>query len=322
MNLAFDPGYGGIKLYGANGKLNMPSALAVASQIGIQQMEGLRRARPPLKVETNGGAFYVGQGAHDWGRPVENLDFDRLTGSPEMMALFLGAVTHYGIPERPTSLIVGLPIIALLGEQAGIVQRKVRAFLEGEHRWTANGKEHRLVVESVLITSQPVGAMFDYLLNEKGKMPVDRQRIFRGEIGILGIGTNTLDLLVVRNGKPVQRFTSGETLGVRRLLQLLNHDGLYSLAELDSKLRNHALDTSVALPLWQSEVVGYIERQWGSSFGRFDKIVMVGGGTILLRDALVRRFKERAFIPDDLIMSTARGLYKYTLMRASRGQDG
>ena len=317
--LSFDPGYGNIKVFGPHGSLLMQSAVAVATAERMQRMVGLRMARPPLRVATSAGAFYVGEGAHDWGRPVENLDFDRLNGSPEMLALFLGAMTHYGVPEEPISLIAGLPVIALMGEQASIVRKEVREFLAGEHIWTANGKDRRLTIENVLITSQPVGAMFDYLLTEEGKMAADRQRVFRGEIGILGIGMNTLDLLVVRNGKPVQRFTAGETLGVRRLLELLNHDGLYSLAELSARLRAQALNTADALPLWQSEVLGYVERQWGSSFGRFGRIVMVGGGTMLLRDMLLKRFKDKAHIPDDPIIATARGLYKYTLMKGSRG---
>jgi hypothetical protein len=33
---------------------------------------------------------------------------------------------------------------------------------------------------------------------------------------------------------------------------------------------------------------------------------------------LLLRFKERAFIPDDPIIATARGLYRYTLMQTQR----
>ena len=59
------------------------------------QLVGLRQTRRPLYIENERGAFYVGHGAHQFGRPVQNLDFDRLTGSPEMLALFHGALTLY-----------------------------------------------------------------------------------------------------------------------------------------------------------------------------------------------------------------------------------
>jgi hypothetical protein len=284
-------------------------------------MVGLRMARPPLKVETIAGCFYVGEGAHDWGRPVENLDFDRLNGSPEMLALFLGAMSRYGLPTEPITLIVGLPIATLMGENAQHTQEAVVAFLRGAHTWRADGVEQSVTISQVRITSQPVGAMFDYLLTDEGEMPLDRRVVFKGEIGILGIGFNTLDLLVVRGGSPVQRFTAGETLGVRRLLELTNHDGIYSLAELDAKLRGDSLDIQTALPIWRSELLGFLEKRWGGSFRRFSRVVIVGGGARLLRDPLLLRFKEKAFIPDDPIIATARGLYKYTLMQARRRTD-
>ena len=92
-----------------------------------------------------------------------------------------------------------------------------------------------------------MGAVFDYLLNEKGEMPVQRRMAFKGEIGILGLGMNTVELLVVRNGSPVQRFTAGRKLGVRRLLELINQDRAYSLAELDARLGGGCLDIARAL---------------------------------------------------------------------------
>ena len=127
----------------------MPSAVATAGGGRIRHMAGLRVSRPPLCVQTATGRFYVGEGAHDWGRPVENLDFDRLGGSPEMLSLFLGAVSRYGLSPEAIDLIVGLPIITLMGENAANTQGAVRTFLKGIHRWEADGKPCTLTVESV-----------------------------------------------------------------------------------------------------------------------------------------------------------------------------
>lgn len=321
MSLAFDVGYGNIKLYGSRGGLVMQSAVSVGSGQIIRRMMGLRSTRPPLRIETRAGVFHVGENAHDWGRPVENLDFERLTGSPEMLALFFGAITHYGVPDDPVALIVGLPIVPLMGEEAKATQQAVRRALRTTHTWQADGVDYTVTVRTIRITSQPVGAMFDYLLNEKGEMPAQRRIAFKGEIGILGLGMNTVELLVVRNGSPVQRFTAGRKLGVRRLLELINYDRTYSLAELDAQLRHGSLDITRALPVWQSEVLGLIEMEWGTSFRRFGVVVVVGGGASFLREALVRRFRDRTFIPENPIIATARGLHKYTLMQARRRRE-
>ena len=91
MLVAFDPGYGAVKLAFEGGVVLLPSAVAADGGRAVRSMAGLRARKPPLEVALpDGPRFFVGEGAHDWGRPVENLDFERLTGSPEMRALFYG----------------------------------------------------------------------------------------------------------------------------------------------------------------------------------------------------------------------------------------
>ena len=316
--LAFDPGFGNIKLFGDRGSLVMQSAVGINGGPVLSRMTGLRGTKPPLRVQTSAGDFFVGEGAHDWGRPVENLDFDRLTGAPEMMALFYGSLTKYRLPDVPLDLIVGLPVHALTGEDAPRTKRAIRSAFLGVHAWCADGQEYRLQVEGVRLTSQPVGAMFDYLLDGNGQMSAARQTALKAELGILGIGMNTVDLLVVRDGSPVSRFTAGDTLGVRRLLAVHRGTSDYSLAELDMLLRQRVLELDGATQVWQSEVVGFIEKHWGSTFRRFRAVIAVGGGVVLLREALLRRFRDKLHIPDDPVIATARGLYKYAQMVARR----
>jgi hypothetical protein len=317
MLAAFDPGYGAVKLAFEGGTVLLPSAVAADGGRAVRSMAGLRARKPPLEVALpDGPRFFVGEGAHDWGRPVENLDFERLTGSPEMRALFYGALTAAGL-EGPLRLMVGLPIEVLSGPDAEGVVRAVKAFLRGFHRWTARGREWAVEVTEVGVTGQPVGALFDYFLDDSGVFIPERRADFQREVGVLNIGMNTVDLLVSRSGALVQRMTGGETLGVRRLLALLNPDGLYTLAELDERLRAHQLDLSEALPVWEREVLGFIERQWGKAFRRFARIIAVGGGALLLGPALARRF-DRIWIPEDPVMATARGLLKFARKQAGR----
>jgi hypothetical protein len=229
------------------------------------------------------------------------------------MALFYGALSRYEVPQAPLNLYLGLPIRALMDSDAASTQAAIRDAFCRSHTWAVDGVSHAVTVDAVRITSQPVGAMFDYLLDDSGQLPLGRRMAAKDELGILGIGMNTLDLLVVRNATPVQRFTAGETLGVRRLLELMHNDGSYSLAELDLRLREATMTATEAGRLWGTEVLGFIERTWGREFRRFRVIVAVGGGTELLREPLLRRFRDKLHIPDDPIISTARGLYKYSL---------
>jgi hypothetical protein len=206
-------------------------------------------------------------------------------------------------------------LASLSGDAKTETQAAVRDFMTGTHVWQADHSARTLQIDQVIPAPQPVGALFDFLLDSDGKMSADRRKLFSGEIGVLGIGMNTTDLLAVDGGQTVERFTAASQLGVRRLLELTNLDGLYTIAEMDAKLRTGKLDTTKAMPLWADEVKGFIDREWGAAWQRFSAVVCVGGGAVLLRDILARKFGPRAQFADDAVLSTARGLYKFSLMK-------
>lgn len=320
-NLGIDLGMGANKLYGQNGGLQLPSHVAIDGKQVVTRLAGMKSRRPPLRIESEHGAFYVGSGAHEWGRPVESLDYDRLTGSPEIMAIFYGAMTNYikknGPLQEPVNLLVGMPLEPLSGdvEQARAVAGQVRNWMRGSHEWTANGSDHQLTVDNVKITGQATGALFDYLLDDNGAFIPARKGHVKKELGIVSVGFNTVELLVVQNSAPVQRFTTGKTSGVRRLLELVDGQGLYSLGELDTQLRAGSLDVKDALPIWAREVTGQIERTWGRQWRRFAGIVAVGGGAVLLQDELTGKFNGKLTMPADPVLSIARGLYKMAVMQ-------
>lgn len=312
--LGEDLGMGANKLYGIQGGLQLPSLVSINGSQKVTRMVGLRSQKAPLHIRTKHGSFYVGSGAHDWGRPVENLDYDRLTGAPEMHALLYGSLTRfmqqYGVLAKPLSLMAGMPLEPLSGPPAKANVKAARKWMKGSHTWQADGKEYQVEISQVTVTSQPVGALFDYLLDEEGKFIQAHKKAFKQEVGIISVGFNTVELLVVRDKKPVQRFTAGTTAGVRRLLEIVNRNHLYSLGELDSQLRRGSLDVKDALPIWEREVTGVIDKHWGDAWKRFAIVLLVGGGAVLLKKTLPYRFNGKAFVPADPVLSIARGLYK------------
>ncbi len=315
--LGFDPGMGAIKLYGPNGSVELPSQVAVATGPRLMVAAGLKLSRKHVpEVEIAQGKFLVGAGAHSHGQPVENLDYDRLTGSPEMHALFYGALSQYpNLPETLDAVMVGLPLETLSGEDARRNANAVRRWLKGEHSWTVDGGAHSVEIKDVMITPQPVGALFDYVLDEDAQFVPGRKKALLAEVGVVSIGFNTIELLVIRNRTPADRLTAGRTLGVRRLLELADGEGLYTLGEMDDLLRRGRLDVRNALPVWEREVLGAIEKKWARVYRKFEKVIIVGGGAVLLQNALLRRFGGKAFVPDNPVIATARGLYKIALWK-------
>ena len=92
----------------------------------------------------------------------------------------------------------------------------------------------------------------------------------------------------------------------------------YSLGELDTQLRAGHLDISTALPIWEREVTGVIEKQWGTSWKRFAAVLIMGGGAILLKDNLPYAFNGKAYLPDEPVQAIARGLYRLILLQQTR----
>jgi len=316
--IGFDMGMGALKLWAKDGGLQLVSQVANNGRAHLADgIVGLKSRKRPILVAGDFGSFYVGPAAHEHGRPVENLDFDRLTGAPEMRVLLYAALAQYqdehGPFDEPLSLMVGLPLQMMTGESAKDYQKGVKGWLMGVHYFDVDGISHQIEIENVRQTSQPVGALFDYVLDEKLKVIADP----REEVGVISVGFNTVELLVVKDGGAVERFTRGNTLGVRRLLELINRDGLYSLGELDGSLRAGGLRSELknALPIWSREVNGEIEKVWGVSHKRFAKVLIVGGGALLLKEMLTLQFGHKAWLPGDPVLSIARGLWKLSTMK-------
>jgi hypothetical protein len=327
--LAVDAGYGNTRIYGAKGGVVLPSLVATngakpISKWAAGDLKRATQAAKPTLIRTDAGDYYVGPGAHEAGQPVENLDLDRMTG-PEMKALLYAALNSYGAP-RAAKLIIALPIAMAFGTDGDQARDQAKTVLQGEHTWWIAGlegqpdKKHSITIQEVVVTSQPAGAMFDYLLTARGEMPPDKKIIRRSKaFGILSLGFNTIEMMVVEEGRLIEKNVAGETKGVRYLLELLNEHQAYSLGELDAKLRAGRLDATPGLYRWQREVMGQIEKHWARAIPRLTEVFVVGGGTFLIRDALLAKFRDKLVIPDDPILSIARGCYKYTLFKY--GQD-
>jgi hypothetical protein len=327
--LGLDLGFGNIKLFGPDGGIILPSRVAIAGGETTADMIGAAGGDAPRRIQFAGRRFYVGAEAHAWGRPVESMDLDRFAGTPEMRALTYAALTQYADLDRfgpadlgDVALYVGLPLATLTSDTADETTASVKEWLIGVHQWFVDGRHLSVNVTAVHVTSQAAGAYMDWLLTEEGKPHPASAGRMADEIGIISVGFNTLERMVLSGAKIVQRMTGGSTSGVRRLLEILNADGLWSLGELDARLRAEAIpghELRPALETWGREVSGEIERTWGSQWRRFGHVAIVGGGAVLLNGHLLPKFRGKAVMADEPILSIARGLYKLALLQKRKG---
>jgi hypothetical protein len=312
--LSDDLGNSTNKLYGSYGGLALQSLVAIDGRQQISALLGLRTNKTPCRINLGDVSFYVGPNAQDYGRLIEAYDYERSLGTPETRVLFYASLTQYmenhGAFKEPVCLIIGLPLEVLSGPEAKDHAEKVRHWLKGDYNWIANGKSFQVTIAEVRVTSQPSGALFDYLLNDDGSIPPDRASHFQESMAVMSIGFGTVELLAIRQKAIVPKLTDGKMIGVRRLFKLAAPGSEISLGELDSQLRAGDLTVKPFIPIWEREIAGFIEKTWGSEWKRFKHIVLAGGGAFLLGDRLQDRFIGKVYIPDDPILSISRGLYK------------
>lgn len=312
--IGVDLGYGAIKLASQSGTTQLPSFVGLPRGERIASVTGIKKSKASLLIEHDGGAFYVGRNAHNDGQPLENLDYERLTGSPEIRALFYGALSEHADQIDSASIMVGLPLSLLGEENKAATASAMKKWLRGDHEWTANGEKRTITIEQVDITSQPAGALFDFVFDDAGK-PTPFAKLAKKEIGMLSVGFNTIEMMTLNGGQLVQRLSGSTENGVRRLLEQANPDNSYSLGELDAMLRRGTLDIDAAVEVWSRAVNGDIESQWGKTWKRFERILIVGGGTMILNGHL-GKYQAKAHTPDQPVFSIASGLHKHLLSKA------
>lgn len=325
--LGADLGQSGLKLVGGEGHVNFPSQAALLTNSAETSLSGGRRRVRPIVVKNETfGEMYVGPHAHRWGVPVENFDFNRLAGvTSEMRAIFYGALTDYqrrfGAFTEPLKLYVGLPMQMLGNDERGKkYERQVKGWIGGEHHWVADGKECSATIESVTLLPQSLGAVVDYAFDKTGAAVSDeRNKALTKENATLWIGSNTVEAQVTMRDEDTKRFNGGSAIGVRWLKSQMDPNNLYSFGEFDDLLRANDLpdwmDMRKHLEAWSTQIFGFTNDKWGQAYQRFHRIFVGGGGSLLLRDHLLRQFNGKIVFADDPIMSIAQGLYKAAIVR-------
>jgi hypothetical protein len=309
-----------LKFVSSRGALQFASTAALFSG-EVADFNGKKRSRPVV-VEGDFGKLWVGSSAHAYGVPIENLDFDRLAGTPEMRGVFYGALTaymnKYGLLDEPLTLIVGLPFQMLQGEGASVAKfrKAINAWIGGDHRWEANGEQYDVCVARVELFPQALGAPVDYALDMQGKAISDeRTKALKFECATVSIGSNTVEALVTKRDEDTKRFNGGSPIGVRQLKRRVDPNNHWSFGEFDAMLRTNSLPDDYAvhshhLESWNSEIIGFLNSLWGNSYQRFHKVFLVGGGAILLEKYMRAKFNGKTVMAEDPIMAIANGLYK------------
>jgi hypothetical protein len=337
FNIGLDPGFGGAKAACIGLEraqvATVPSVVGVGStDLGLLSVGNLgrrRRSRQPDQVTFDKITYLVGENVARYARPVERMDFLRLSDGPELRALFYDVVFRLlGEGLHRANVMVGLPVEVMADrEQARSTLQTLRRWIVGKHAFAVNGCEARFDIANVLAMAQPAGTFFAWGLNHQGKWARPRADL-KAPVAVCDIGFCTLDLFVVEGGEVVGRFTSGDTVGMRRAAELVINSvrsgygvGL-SLHEADALVRqrqprlhtargeqNLRSQVDQAVTTTAAAVVSFVERHWGNG-RQFAHLLFTGGGAEALREPLLRQYPHGVVLPNP-VTANALGLARY-----------
>lgn len=344
--IAVDPGFHAIKVATViDGKMHtatLPALVGVGeTNIGLLQTGITRQKRNlPFTVVMDGQPYLVGPHVAQFARPIERLDFNRLTYSRELQALIYTAVHNLIKQVNPDEaqeqgvdlgLILALPVQVLQSAEAKEAIQSIENWLVGEHSFTIDGQSCRLRIHSIRAMAQPMGSFFEWGLNLEGQWARSSKDL-KSSIGILDQGFNTIDLIHIQNGQIVRRFTSGDTLGQRRAARLMQDlieqraGRKVTLHEADDYLRRYVNGQSVdlfvrgedinlkdqaaqALDVALGELRAFLSQVWEDG-RQFDTILLTGGGSLALGNRLRLTFSNAIELMDP-VTANARGLARF-----------
>lgn len=322
--LGLDLGAGALKLWYGTSGFQILSQVAYDNTARIQQgVFGFSRRGGPVRVVVNGTAYLVGERAHDIGTPFERFDPERFTGDDALRALVYAGFTQfiqtYGPPNAPMHLVAGLSQDIARGTEgeAKAAVDAAKKWLMGTHTWSDGKHEHSFEVGKVTMTSQARAAYIDFMVDSEGALIPARKFAKTGTVGIISIGFNTVELLVIDGGAPVENKARSEMLGVRELLASLPEADGRTLGRLDGMLRAGRLELGEPRRLWAKQILSFIRDTWRNEINQYQAVICVGGGALLMKDELKELLGSRMHDCGGSVECTqwiARGLYKLGLL--------
>ena len=291
------------------------------------KIHGVRNARETVVYHSGQYVYLSARGKS----PITNAQaFDDNWHSRALLYATLFDLLGEG--EHTINLIAGIPIAPLMADSARATVRMITRWVEGQHKFSVNGKEATVIVQKCLIRAQPTGAFYEYALDDYGKNRLADDPNIDRRYAVFDPGANTLDLACIeRTGQnlwPIPTLTGGAPLGLswaaHRLQKLIQSERGREISQVEADAlllefikRGAALTKSgidatalaqAAIDEWSSEAISFAARLWGNDHGAAITLLTGGGASLLKKDVL---YPGGTVVLSDPITANARGLAKY-----------
>lgn len=280
---------------------------------------GIRIAEEGTTVRVGSEHWRIGlpHGRFDqWTRALH----ENYSESSGYRALFHGALLISGI-SHINRLVTGLPVTQW---QNAKMRELLAAQLTGCHDISLG---RRVVVESVEVIPQPLGAYLDQLWQSGD----DARMLSEGRVLIVDPGFYSVDWIVIEGGA-LRKSGSGSSLDamsvlIRETVQLISqeHKGQVSAEQVEDALRNQRTDIflfgellslthylQMASKRVAHQAIELLRDALRREAGSIDVIILAGGGAPYYRESIQATFAQsRIMMSEDPVQANARGFFYF-----------
>lgn len=325
-NIAIDAGFGRTKATDGQNICDFPSLVAAYRPVKFTSgMESKTDPTGRLVLEYEGSRYYIGSAAARQGIAQSTIDKERAV-STEGKLLSLAALGILAESETEhINLVAGLPV----SHYSGLKNRYYSA-MKQTHRYSLlklTGEVEKQLISNIValrIIPQPLGTLFDMLLNNTGD--IERAELAGENVGIIDIGYHTADLARADSLEFIDRKSASYPLGLfgayLELSESINSEfGIEAAPEsLEGVMRtgyisiggsNIAVDhlTVKALKAAAGQIASKVKSLWPDRW-QLNRIIVTGGGGATLYNQLTANLDEPAELADAAIYANVRGYYK------------
>ncbi len=291
-----DVGFGFTKATDGKEFAIFKSLLGEATDIQFQMNLGNRKLADNLHVTIDGQDYFVGDFADQQSNVRQfTLDQEKLISEfVKILALTgLGNLTDKYVP---INVVSGLPVSYYKNYHKRFIKTLKGHHEIVYHRPDGTNVSRRLNVNKIRMMPQPLGSIFNFLLDENGTMI--NKELAKQKIGVVDIGFQTTDFCVFDHLRYVERGSSTTDTGISKCFGVIAKKlraecgvsvelyRMYNAVETGSiKIKGKEYNITNLRDQVYAHAAGIIatdiNRLWSDDWD-IDTIIMTGGGSIEL----------------------------------------
>ncbi|QYY44717.1 plasmid segregation protein ParM domain-containing protein (plasmid) [Aneurinibacillus thermoaerophilus] len=332
--LGIDHGNGSVKGKSAVKEITLPSIIARPDSFGEAELAGTKKLRlASFESTKHAGEVYM------WGKDIRESNDQLATYGSEnrygdkhyqLLSEFAAAsLLPNGKTFEDVVVVTGCP--SRERNNPELVQQLENVF-KGIHGITIDSIKKMFDVSEVYVLPQPMGTIMSLYLDDAGYV-VDEDYETK-YVGVIDIGSGTTDIdgikALRRQNDDIDSIPMGMMDAYKKIadyINLKNSNALATAQKVEQQITSDSFKISDRASVDIAEkkqqvfqelaesLINKIKQRW-SNRTKFDRLLLTGGGAVLLGDYF-KSLAEDIIVVPDAQFANARGFYRYGVLKTS-----